>query len=228
MPLLADFLALFYPQVCAGCDGELLQGEQFVCINCLLSLPYTGFSRQTPNPAEQAFWGRVEIEAGTSFLYFRKGNATQKIMHRIKYKGEKELAEYMGRLMGQELKTLSRFNGIEAVIPVPMHPAKQRKRGFNQSEWFAKGLSAITEAPTLTDVLLKITATESQTKKSRWQRWVNADEKYTLINPQHISGKNVLLVDDTLTTGATLEACAQMLLQANPKSISIATMAFTQ
>lgn len=228
MPLFADFLSLFYPQVCAGCNGELLQGEKFVCVNCLLSLPYTGFASQTPNPSEQTFWGRVDIAAGASFLYFRKGNATQKIMHRIKYKSEKELAEYMGRLMGQELKASGRFGGIGVVIPVPMHPSKQRKRGFNQSEWFAKGLSAIINAPVLTDVLLKTTATESQTKKSRWQRWINADEKYTLKNPQHIAGKKILLVDDTLTTGATLEACAGMLLQANPQSISIATMAFTQ
>lgn len=228
MSLFADFLALFYPQVCAGCNGELLQGEEFVCVNCFLSLSYTGFSRQTPNPVEQSFWGRVEVEAGASFLYFRKGNATQKIMHRIKYKGEKELAEYMGRLMGQELKTIIRFNEIDAVVPVPMHPAKQRKRGFNQSEWLAKGLSAVIEAPMLTNVLLKTTATESQTKKSRWQRWINADEKYTLKNQQLITGKKVLLVDDTLTTGATLEACAQILLQANPHSISIVTLAFTQ
>jgi competence protein ComFC len=228
MNLLADFVALFYPQVCAACGGELLQGEQHICINCILSLPYTGFAAQNPNPTQQAFWGRIELQAATSFLYFRQGNRTQKMMHRIKYKGDKELAQYIGGLMGDELKTLSSFKTIDAIIPVPMHKAKQRKRGFNQSEWFAKGLAKKLELPVITNTLLKTTATQSQTRKSRWQRWLNADEKYTVQNATTISGKHILLVDDILTTGATLEACAQT-LQANAQcSISIATMAITQ
>jgi ComF family protein len=226
--LLADFVALFYPQVCAACGGELLQGEEHICINCILSLPYTGFAQQNPNPTQQAFWGRIELQTATSFLYFRQGNRTQKMMHRIKYKGDKELAQYIGGLMGDELKSTKLFEEVDCIIPVPMHKAKQRKRGFNQSEWFAKGLAQKLNIPVITDVLLKTTATQSQTRKSRWQRWLNAGERYAVQNPASIAGKNILLVDDILTTGATLEACGQTLQTATNCTLSIATMAITQ
>lgn len=150
------------------------------------------------------------------------------MMHSIKYKGNKELAQYIGGLMGDELKTLSTFKTVDAIIPVPMHKAKQRKRGFNQSEWFAKGLAQKLNVPVITNVLLKTTATQSQTRKSRWQRWLNAGEKYAVQNPASIAGKHILLVDDILTTGATLEACGQTLQTATNCTLSIATMAITQ
>lgn len=225
MQLAADFISLFYPQLCAACDGELLQGEEHICINCIISLPYTGYETQPANPVEQSFWGRVDIVSATSLLHFRKGNKTQHIMHRIKYKGEKELAQYIGGLAAQGISNNPRFEGLDAIIPVPMHKAKQRKRGFNQSEWFAKGLGEKLAIPVITDVLLKTTATASQTKKTRWERWLNLEEVLTVNHPETIANKHILIVDDTLTTGATIEHCAQTLKKAVPCKISVATMA---
>lgn len=225
MQLAADFISLFYPQICAACDGELLQGEEHICINCIISLPYTGYETQAANLVEQSFWGRVEIESAAAFLHFRKGNKTQHIMHRIKYKGEKELAQYIGGLAAQQITNNVRFTGLDAIIPVPMHKAKQRKRGFNQSEWFAKGLAQKLDIPVLTNVLLKTTATASQTSKTRWERWLNLEEVLTVNHPETIENKHILIVDDTLTTGATIEHCAQALKKAVPCKISVATMA---
>lgn len=228
MTLLADFVSLFYPQICAACDGELLQGEEFVCINCQLALPYTGFATQSPNDTEQVFWGRVELEAATSYLYFEKGNRARKMMHRIKYKGEKELAQYVGGMMGAELEHSARFSNIDCIIPIPLHKKKLRKRGYNQSEWFAKGLAEKLNTEVITDVLLKTTSTKSQTTKNRWQRWLNMGEQFSVHHPEKIGGKHILLVDDIVTTGATLEACAQALKAAANCKISIATMAITR
>lgn len=228
MSILADFVALFYPQVCAACNGELLKGEEFICVDCQLTLPYTGFENQHPNPAEQMFWGRVAVETATSFLYFRKGNKTRQMMHRIKYKGEKELAQYLGRQMGQNLLNNSHFEDIDCIIPIPLHKAKQRKRGYNQSEWFAKGLADKLGIEVVTNVLLKTTATKSQTTKSRWQRWLNMGQQFTVKNQEKIEGKHILLVDDIITTGATLEACALALKSATTCQISIATLAITE
>lgn len=228
MNLVADFISLFYPKVCAACDGELLSGEKFICVDCLLQLPYTGFVNQSPNTVEQMFWGRVELEAATSYLYFKKGNRTRKIMHRIKYKGEKELAQHIGKMMGEELKRSEKFKLIEGIIPIPLHKKKQRKRGFNQSEWFAKGLAEKLDVEVITDVLLKTSETKSQTKKNRWQRWLNMGEQFVVKQPETIVNKHILLVDDIVTTGATLEACAIALKGATDCKISIATMAITE
>lgn len=227
MSWVADFVSLFYPRICQACEGELVKGEEHLCIGCLSSLPYTGFEQQSPNTVEQSFWGRTEVAAGAALLYFRKDSKVQHIMHRIKYKGEKELATYIGRLSGRRLQKSNRFNGIDAIIPVPLHKAKQRKRGFNQSEYFAMGLAEKMEIPLLADVLLKTTATSSQTKKSRWQRWQNVEEIFTVKNAGKIEGRHILLVDDIVTTGATLEACARKLQQAARCRVSIYTMAAT-
>lgn len=228
MTLIADFVSLFYPKVCAACDGELLKGEEFICIDCLLQLPYTGFENQHPNAVDQMFWGRVDIEAATAYLYFKKGNRTRKIMHRIKYKGEKELAQHIGKMMGEKLKQTERFNAIDGIIPIPLHKKKQRKRGFNQSEWFAKGLAEKLEIEVITNVLLKTSETKSQTKKNRWQRWLNMGEQFIIQLPETINNKHILLVDDIVTTGATLEACAALLKKETSCKISIATMAVTE
>jgi ComF family protein len=226
--IIADFISLFYPKVCAACDGELLKGEEFICVDCQLQLPYTGFINQSPNAVEQMFWGRVELEAATAYLYFKKGNRTRKIMHRIKYKGEKELAEHIGKMMGEEMTQSERFKSIDGILPIPLHKKKQRKRGFNQSEWFAKGLAEKLNVEVITDVLLKTSETKSQTQKNRWQRWLNMGEQFVIKQPETIANKNILLVDDIVTTGATLEACTLLLKEETDCKISIATMAITE
>lgn len=228
MNLFADFLSLFYPKVCAACDGELLKGEESICLDCQLQLPYTGFINQTPNAVEQMFWGRVEIASAAAYLYFKKGSRTRKLMHRIKYKGEKELAQHIGKMMGEEMKRSERFKQIEGIIPIPLHKRKLRKRGFNQSEWFAKGLAEKLEVEVITDVLLKTSESKSQTKKNRWQRWLNMGEQFVVKQPETIAEKHILLVDDIVTTGATLEACIKLLQENTSCKISVATMAVTE
>jgi len=226
--LIADFISLFYPQICAACDGELLKGEDFICLDCVLTLPYTGFVDKSPNAIEQIFWGKVELEAATAYLYFKKGNRTRKMMHRIKYKGEKELAQHIGEIMGEELKHSDKFKLVEGIIPIPLHKKKQRKRGFNQSEWFAKGLAKKLGVDVITDVLLKPSETKSQTKKNRWQRWLNMGDQFVVKKPESIACKHILLVDDIVTTGATIEACATALKKATDCKISVATMAIAE
>lgn len=176
------------------------------------------------NPLERLFWGRIDIAAVTSFLYFTKSGITQRMLHRLKYKGAQQVGHKLGHLLGEELKQAKRFEGIEAVVPVPLHPKKERLRGYNQSMTIANGLSEALSIPAYADVLLRNDFTESQTKKGRLERWENVSEAFTCAKPIELAGKKLLLVDDVLTTGATLEACARVLQQTNAQ-VFMATLA---
>jgi len=220
-----DFLNLFYPEVCQICENILVKNEHVICSNCLHDLPVTNFHLDNENPVKKVFYGRVKVENATSLLLFQKKGATQKLIHNLKYRGHRNIGIFLGKWMGEELCKADGFSQIDAVVPVPLHPRKLRARGFNQVENFGKEIASALKVPYLDNVLLKTSFSTSQTIKARLARWANIEESFVLSNPELIHKKHVLLVDDIITTGSTLEACATVLKAAGDVKISVATMA---
>ena len=223
--LLADFINLFYPKLCVACGAHLLQQEKLVCTQCLYNLPKTNYHHIKENPVEQVFWGRTEITAATAYFFFEKESRFAKIIHHLKYRGMKEIGIEMGKIFGAELKETSRFNKVDLIIPVPLHWKKQKKRGYNQSEFIASGIAESMGKPIDTNTLYRAVETETQTWKSRYERWENVENIFRLRSDDKITGKHILLVDDVITTGATLESCATTLLKENNTKVSVATLA---
>lgn len=222
--LFKDVLNLLYPTLCAACRKKITTGEKTICIYCKNELPKTNYHNEPENFVEKMFWGRVAIHAATAYLHFNKGLRVQQLMHSIKYQRRKETATEVGRLLGHELMSTGRFEGVDVIVPVPLHRQKLRRRGFNQSEWFGKGLSAILQVPQ-EKLIIRTKKTETQTRKTRYKRWENVKDVFTVADKKSLQGLHVLLIDDVITTGSTLEACAQVLLAHGCGKISIATIA---
>lgn len=227
MRLVEDFISLLYPKICPSCGYALFKNETAICTRCLFRLPRTNFHLSDPNPVSELFWGRSPVEYGASMLWYRKGNSVQKLIHRFKYKGVREIGSFLGEQYGHDLKANDKFNAVDLIIPVPLHKEKERRRGFNQSEIIARGISGPLRKPVECSILIKKSATETQTKKSRYRRWENVSEIFHVNNPEFIEGKKILLIDDVITTGATLEACANKLLRVKGVQIYIASLAFS-
>ncbi len=225
---LSDLLGLFFPNVCVACGNSLVSQEEILCTSCLYKLPETGFHMHDDNLIAETFWGRVELHAATSYLFFSKEGMVQKLMHALKYKGRKEVGVFLGRLFGKELIKSPLFSSVEMIIPVPLHPKKQRKRGFNQSVFIARGLAETMGVQVSVNNLVRTTFTSSQTKKSRYDRWQNVKGVFRVSNEKQFVGKHLLVVDDVLTTGATMEACVHPLLEIPGTKVSIATLAYAQ
>jgi ComF family protein len=226
-PLLQDFVSLFYPELCAACETRLNNTEKHICLECRYKLPRTDFHKKTGNPAEQKFWGRAPVFRAASFFYFTKAGRVQTLMHSIKYRNMRDAAVTAGEWFGQELLTEADFASADCIIPVPLHKSRMRKRGYNQSEYFGKGLSAAMKIPLDTSSLKRIRKNETQTKKGRYKRWENVSGIFRCEETEAAEARHILLVDDVITTGATLEACVQAILAVNCRhKISIATLAF--
>ncbi len=224
--IFGDFLNLFFPTLCEACKSVLVKQERHICTSCLYNLPKTHFHLDHNNSMAKLFWGRVSIDAAAAMYYFESGSKCRKILHQIKYRGKKELAMFLGIIYGRELFLCGRFTGIDMIIPVPLHPERLKKRGFNQSEWFGRGLARSLNKEVCSDVLVRCSGTETQTSKSRTERWDNVEKSFSLQNPEKIENKHLLLVDDVVTTGATLESCASALIKPPGITISILTIAF--
>ncbi|OFX43176.1 MAG: hypothetical protein A2W97_08165 [Bacteroidetes bacterium GWE2_40_63] len=223
-----DFIGLFYPELCAACNASLYEQEKVICTRCLYELPRTNYQKTPGNPVEQIFWGRVPIERVAAFFFFQKGSKYQKLIHSLKYHGREDIGIEMGQLFGSELAQEPDFLKPDFIIPVPLHPKKQKKRGYNQSQLIAQGLADKLPGTLETEVLKRKVFTQTQTKKGRYERWENVEEVFEVINPEAIEGKHVLLVDDILTTGATIEGCAQVLHQAANVKISVVTLGYAK
>lgn len=221
----SDFFALFYPEVCLACNRVLLKHEEVICNFCDIELPKTLFHTMKDNPLEKIFWGRVKLESVAARYYFRKKSKIQRLMHRLKYKGAKEVGIIIGEKYGHELLENPIFRSVNVIVPIPLHPDKERIRGYNQSEMFGIGLSESMNIPQDTKHFLKATSTESQTKKNRYNRWENVKEIFTIVDEDFFKGKHILLIDDIITTGATIEAAAQMLLKIEGVSVSVVGIA---
>ncbi len=225
---LNDILNLFYPHICYACGDSLTNQENIICLSCELKLPRTGFHLHDDNPIARVFWGRVQLQAATSFLFFNKGGHVQELIHALKYKGKTETGVYLGKLFGMDLKNSPFYQNIDVVIPVPLHPKKFHKRGFNQSETIAKGISQSLGIDIDHEHFIRLVNTDSQTKKSRYNRWENVKGVFGITDEKKLNGKHILLVDDVLTTGATLEACTSVLLNIENTKVSVATLAYAQ
>lgn len=229
--LLIDFIDLLFPTLCLGCSKSLSTTEKFLCTHCRMSLPETGQHR---NPHDQnhllnKFAGRVPIRYLSSYVYFTKGGIVQKLIHGIKYKGQKEAAKEIASWYGHQLKAETQLiDGIDVIIGVPLHKSRFQQRGYNQADLIAEGLAEALDVPLRTDILIRNRFKESQTRKSRLERWENVNTVFAVVKQSEVKDKNVVLVDDVLTTGATIEACAVELVKAGCKSVGVLTLATTK
>ena len=220
-----SILNLFFPKVCYACSHLLTDNELHICTSCRHNLPVTNFHFENNNTVEKVFYGRVKIEHATALLKFEKKGIVQQLLHNLKYRGHETIGKILGEWLGNELKTVEAYKKIDVVIPVPLHKNKLRKRGYNQVAMFGIEISKALNAEYIDNVLIKTTATKTQVFKKRVSRWNNTNEIFTIANTNLIEGKHVLLVDDIITTGATIEACTNMLNKARNIKISVATMA---
>lgn len=223
-----DLFSLIYPASCELCASALVTGEVCICSVCWHTLPKTGFHRDRENPLTRSFWGRMDIETATALFYYHKGGKAQHLIHGLKYKGRKETGRYLGKRLGQYLSATPFYQGLDVIVPVPLHEKRMKERGFNQSEAFGAGLSQVLNIPLDTSALKRIAATSTQTRKRRFRRWENVESVFQLNTPLHLENKNILLVDDVITTGSTIEACVLTLQAVKGIKIWIATIGFTQ
>jgi len=225
--LASDFISVVFPDCCNACGDELFHGENQICINCLFDLPFTDFQYCPDNAVAKLFWGRIHCDQAMAMLYFRKANRVQKLIHQIKYRAKTDLGFTLGTMLGERLSQSPGYANAELVIPVPLHKKKERARGYNQCKCIADGIAYSLQIPVQTGALVRQVATSSQTRKNRYSRFESMKSVFTLAEPEALYGKHIILVDDVITTGATLEACGQVLLDSGISKLSIVALAYT-
>ncbi|WP_345950524.1 phosphoribosyltransferase family protein [Mucilaginibacter sp. PAMB04274] len=223
---LGNFLNLLFPRLCQACRASLLGTEDLLCTHCLYDLPYTNFASQPGNIVAQQFWGKVNVQFAYALLYFEKGGKVQHLIHQFKYKDMPAIGNKLGNIAGEQLIVNPSLGTVDYIIPVPLHKNRLRERGYNQSARFAQGLADKLSAPALENNLVRLVKTSTQTRKSRFERHENMKQVFAVLKPEQLAGKHILLVDDIVTTGSTLEACAQELLKVQGLTLSIATIAY--
>jgi ComF family protein len=216
-----------YPQICFGCGTDQVEKNMPLCPKCIQDLPTTDFFSINENPVEKIFWGRAAIQHAGALLFFTKDSLVQTLITELKYYHNKKVGILFGKLMGEAIAVEEKFKQIDLIIPIPISASKINTRGFNQSEVIAIGMQQVWHRPMLNDVLIKKSWSNSQTKKSRKARLQQLPDLFFLQKPTNIEGKHILLVDDVLTTGATLEAAVASLMTGSPASVSIAVAAYT-
>lgn len=225
--ILNDIKSLFFPEICLGCNDFLISGEKTICTTCRHVLPITNFHKIEDNPVKKVFYGRVVIENASSFIWFHKNSITQQLIHNLKYRGFEEIGTFLGEWYGHELSVSTLYKNIDFVLPVPLHPKKLKKRKYNQVAEFAKCISEVIGATYRDDILIQTEKTTTQTKKRRVDRWLERKHAYSITTGVDYKGKHILLVDDVITTGATIEACAKVLKNRQNCKVSVATIAIT-
>lgn len=225
--VISDLLGLFYPKICSTCAKILSKYEEILCFSCISDLPLTKFSNFSNNEAEKIFSGRVQVDAATSLLHYSKKGNVQKLIHQLKYKNQQNIGLLLGDLLGDEILLSNRFDAVDCIIPVPLHPSKLKIRGYNQVTKFGRSLSHKLDVPFYEDILKVRALVKTQTHKNRFDRQKDLEKNFELSNNQILENKHVLLIDDVVTTGATLEACCIQLSRSKNVKISIATMAIT-
>ncbi len=218
-----SFIHLLFPHICCGCGSDILSEKNALCMRCLEAMPETNFELYPGNPVEKLFWGRLQLFAATGQFYFTKESLMQHLMHQFKYKGNRELGLQLGRIMGEQIQRSGRFRA-DALVPLPLFPAKEKRRGYNQAAVLCEGIQKVLNIPLLDKVIIRPQHTETQTKKGRIERWKNMEGKFILTDPGPLSHKHILLIDDVATTGATLEACGMELMKAENMTLSVATL----
>lgn len=219
-----DFISLLFPRLCYACGNHLLRNENLICTGCYVSIPRTNYHLQADNPVAQLFWGRCLIVKAAAFSYYSRGSRIRSLIHKLKYKGIEEIGYELGRIYAVSLKSSGFTSDIDIIIPVPLHPSKKRSRGFNQSECISMGISGVTELPVDTTSLVRTAFSDTQTNKSRYERWTNVERIFQVTDPEALKGKHILLVDDVITTGSTIESCVNELLKTEGVKVSVAAI----
>lgn len=228
MKFFESILDIIFPNVCCTCSKALTKHEEIICFGCRSKLPKTNFYNSTDNELSNRLYGKIETEFCASYLYYYKSGITQKLLHQFKYNNFPEIGEMIGTWFGHDLIAKNTATRFDIIIPVPLHQKKERKRGYNQSQHFAKGISDAISIPVDFNSLIRIEYQKSQTQKTKEQRWKNVHQAFFVTDPERIKNKRILLVDDVITTGATIEACGRQLLLNGANSIGIASMALAK
>jgi ComF family protein len=221
-----DFISLLFPRLCYACGNHLMRNEILICTECYVVIPRTNYHLEENNPVAQLFWGRCLIEKAAAFSYFNKGSRIRNLIHNLKYKGIKEIGFELGKIYGLSLASSGFIKDIDVIIPVPLHPSKERSRGFNQSEIISLGIADASTLPLDINALKRVTMSATQTKRSRFERWTNVEGIFRVTDPQAIMGKHILLVDDVITTGSTIESCTNELLKIEGVKVSVVALAY--
>jgi ComF family protein len=222
-----DFLHLFFPHNCTGCGSDVVSPEQMLCLHCLTDLPATNFFTQPGNPVEKNFYGRLPLRHAAAAYFFTKESLMQHLIVQLKYRGNKEIGVYLGNLMGNMIAKANQYNDVDVLVPLPLNPRREKKRGYNQATALCNGIAASWGKEVVDNVAYRKVYTETQTQMGRINRWENMDGVFAINNTGQLHGKHILLVDDVVTTGATLEACGSELLKIPGVTLSIATLAYT-
>ena len=224
-----DFLSLIYPRVCPGCREGLMKNEKCICIGCLIELVNNQDCKYHANFVSKILWGRIKFDAAISLCSFSKESKIQKLIYALKYDNQPLIGEVLGVELGKEILKNSVIKGVNMIIPVPLHKKRERKRGYNQSYFIAKGVSKVLKAPINVNVLIKGTYKTSQTNKNRYHRWLNSNDTFLKgCSDYDLENKHILIVDDVITTGATIENCVSVLKDIKGLKVSIATIAMSQ
>ena len=216
---------LVYPNMCVCCDSYLSHQEGKVCDLCHYTLPKFEAYQQKDNTLAKRFWGRVKLENATGYLRHQKSTEVTKILHDFKYRGNSALAIEMGEALGRSLSKTQFIGSVDCVIPVPLHPKRERIRGYNQSDLLVEGICNQAPCKGIYDALVRQKHNSTQTKKKRYERFINAKEIFRVAKPEKLQNSHVLLIDDVITTGATIEACAEALLDVKGVQVSVACLA---
>lgn len=224
MKWISDFIDFIMPRHCAVCGEVLSRGEQEICLNCLLALPLIDDAHCAE--IEKLFWGIVPVERAASYFYYRKGSPYNNLLHHLKYKNRPQIGVLLAKNAATELLTKGFFNGVELILPLPLSKKKERSRGYNQCDYIAEGLSQVTGIPVVRGCITRTKANETQTHKNRQERWKNVEGIFAVSNPDAVRGKHILLIDDVLTTGATISDCARALVRAGCR-VTIFTLAYS-
>lgn len=228
MQFIDDLLNILFPNLCCTCRNVLTKNEEVLCFKCRSELPKTNFQNFHENELIDRLFGKVSISFGIAYLYFYKSGITQKLLHQFKYNNYPGIGNMIGRWIGHELEQKSMLKKTDLIIPVPLHPKKEKNRGYNQSLFLALGISEVTKIPVENKLLKRKYFNESQTLKSKEQRLKSVENAFQLQENKEIKSKNILLVDDVITTGATLEACSLVMHRQGASEIGIATLAMAK
>lgn len=220
-------LNLFFPKVCVGCKNMLIHQEKNLCVTCLHDLPLTNLHSNDSKVISNIFYGTVILEHATALFYYPKQGTVRQLVHQLKYKGQEEISAYLGEWLGIELSESGYYNGVDVVVPVPLHKKRKSSRGYNQVEGFGKEIALSLNAIYNDTTLVRIKNTSTQTVKDRLTRWKNVETIFEVSELKNLQGKHILLVDDVITTGATIKACVTELNKIPNIKLSLAVMAYT-
>lgn len=223
--ILNDVVSLFYPEVCPCCGELLNHTEKTVCMSCHYLLPRTGYEHVSDNPVARLFYGKVRLNAAMACYFFAKHGRVQPLIHELKYKSNREAGHFLGREIGKAILASDIYKDVSVLVPVPLHPKRERKRGYNQSEILALGIREVTGINISSNNLIRGVATQTQTRKSREDRWKNVSDVFSVRKPEAFAGRHLLLIDDVITTGSTIEGCVRVLETIEGIRISVAAAA---